>query len=89
MPTFVAPLDPVRVVEALGLRSDAPRAVVKSIVTTVEAMGAADAPAVEKVLSTFDLTNLLAPGQTVATLASGIADLARSDAWALLVEMSE
>lgn len=89
MPTYAAPRDPVRVVEALGLRPDAPRAVVKSIVTTVDAMGAADAAAVEKVLSTFDLTNLLKPGQSVATLASGIADLARSDAWAGLVEMSK
>ena len=89
MPTYAAPRDPVRVVEALGLRPDAPRAVVKSIVTTVDAMGAADAAAVEKVLSTFDLTNLLKPGQSVATLTSGIADLARSDAWAGLVEMSK
>ncbi len=88
MPTFTAPLDPVRVVEALGLRPDAPRAVVKSIVTVVDAMGATDAPAIEKVLSTFDLTSLLTPGQSVAALASGIADLARSDAWARLVEMS-
>lgn len=82
-------LDPVPLVEALGLRLDTPRAVVKSIVTTVDSMGATDAAAVELVLSTFDLRTLLKPGASVGTLASGIAELARSDAWASVVEMSK
>jgi hypothetical protein len=81
--------DPVPVVASLGLRDDAPRAVVKAIVTAAQAAGPSDPVAVEKALTTFNLATLLKPGATVATFAANIADLARSGSWAKIVETSK
>jgi hypothetical protein len=79
-------LDPVHVVESLGLRSDTPRALVKAIVTAVQSVNSKDANGVEKALSAFDLTTLLRPNASVASLACGIADLSRSSTWPRLVK---
>jgi hypothetical protein len=80
-------LDPVHVVEALGLRTDTPRALVKAIVTAVHCVDPADSNGVEKALSAFDLTSLLRPNASIASLASGIAHLSRSGTWPRLVKL--
>ncbi len=46
--------DPVPTVAALGLKDDAPRAVVKAIVTAAQAAGPTNPVAVEKALTTFN-----------------------------------
>jgi hypothetical protein len=81
--------NPVPIVASLGLLDDAPRAVVKAIVTAAQAAGPSDPAAVETALSAFNLATLLKPGTTTATLAAGIADLARSGAWAQIVATSK
>ena len=82
-------LDPVPTVAALGLKDDAPRAVVKAIVTAAQAAGPTNPVAVEKALTTFNLATLLKPGATVATFAANIAYLARSGSWAQTVKASK
>ncbi len=72
--------------EALGLKSDAPRKVVKAIVTAVEAVGPSDPAAVLLALSTFNLDLLLKLNANVATFASGISSLANSGRWTQIVD---
>jgi hypothetical protein len=80
-------LDPVHVVESLGLRTDTPRALVKAIVTAVQSVDSSDPKCVEKALSAFNLASLLSPNASVASLACGIAGLRRSNTWPGLVKL--
>lgn len=66
------------IVKTAGLRSDAPRDVVNAIVKAVDARDGSDAKEVALALSNFNLPELLVPGATVDTLATGIAALAQS-----------
>jgi hypothetical protein len=79
-------LDCVSVVKSLGLCRDAPRPLVKAIVTAVHCVDSCDAAGVAKALSAFNLTSLLRPNASVASLASGIAALTRSGAWPQMVK---
>jgi hypothetical protein len=79
--------DPIHVVESLGLRSDAPRALIKAIVTAVRSVNSSDAADVVKALSAFNLASLLKPDASVASLASGIAELTRSGPWPQMVRL--
>jgi hypothetical protein len=84
----VAPdLDPVQVIESLGLRTDSPRALVKAIVTAVHSVDSRDSSRVEKALSAFNLASLLRPNADVASLAAGIAELTRSGTWPRMVDL--
>lgn len=79
----------VPVVKSLGLRTDAPRAVVKAIVKAAHSVDSSDQLAVQTALSAFNLAPLLKPDASVKSLASGIAGLARSEAWPQMVNEFE
>lgn len=83
-----APNDPVAAVTSLGLRSDTPRAVVKAIVSAVQATDGKDLKEVKLALSNFNLPELLEPGSTVRSLATGLVELAHTSEWNRLGKQS-
>ncbi len=89
MSVTAAPADPGSIAQALGLRNDAPRAIVRAIVSAADSAGPSDPVAVEKALSAFNLAPLLEPGATVSSLAKGIAGLAQRGAWGQLAPASK